>query len=212
MGRALAGVDETTIRAMHDGLRTIKANLKNELTSGSRTQSDPTQAGRRARSRAGGLAPPRRAGAAAAVCAAQVERAHSRPLRASRAANACRAAAVAADPVHAGANACAGPASHPPPRAAAAMRRRPPRPSPSSASVGSARFVMLVVIPLVALALGFSWWLSSGRYVSTDNAYVGADKSLITPAGHRRDRRRPCGRGAEGQGRRSAVRHRSAAL
>ena len=43
------------------------------------------------------------------------------------------------------------------------------------------RFVMLVVIPLVALALGFSWWLSSGRYVSTDNAYVGADKSLITP-------------------------------
>ena len=46
---------------------------------------------------------------------------------------------------------------------------------------GTGRFVMLVVIPLVALALGFSWWLSSGRYVSTDNAYVGADKSLITP-------------------------------
>jgi membrane fusion protein, multidrug efflux system len=43
------------------------------------------------------------------------------------------------------------------------------------------RFVMLVVIPLAALALGFSWWLSSGRYISTDNAYVGADKSLITP-------------------------------
>jgi membrane fusion protein (multidrug efflux system) len=43
------------------------------------------------------------------------------------------------------------------------------------------RFVMLVVIPLIALAIGFSWWLSSGRFVSTDNAYVGADKSLITP-------------------------------
>jgi membrane fusion protein (multidrug efflux system) len=43
------------------------------------------------------------------------------------------------------------------------------------------RFVMLVVIPLVALAIGFAWWLNSGRYVSTDNAYVGADKSLITP-------------------------------
>ncbi len=43
------------------------------------------------------------------------------------------------------------------------------------------RFVMLVVIPLVALTLGFTWWLGSGRYVSTDNAYVGADKSLITP-------------------------------
>ena len=43
------------------------------------------------------------------------------------------------------------------------------------------RFVMLVVIPLIALGLGFAWWLGSGRYVSTDNAYVGADKSLITP-------------------------------
>ena len=34
MGRALAGVDETTIRAMHDGLKIIKANLKNELNAG----------------------------------------------------------------------------------------------------------------------------------------------------------------------------------
>ena len=34
MGRALAGVDETTIRAMHDGLKIIKANLKNELIAG----------------------------------------------------------------------------------------------------------------------------------------------------------------------------------
>jgi len=46
---------------------------------------------------------------------------------------------------------------------------------------GGGRFVMLVVIPLVALALGFGWWLNGGRYVGTDNAYVGADKSLITP-------------------------------
>jgi MarR family transcriptional regulator for hemolysin len=34
MGRALAGVDEKTIRAMHDGLKIIKANLKNELIAG----------------------------------------------------------------------------------------------------------------------------------------------------------------------------------
>jgi MarR family transcriptional regulator for hemolysin len=34
MGRALAGVDETTIRVMQDGLKTIKANLKAELTPG----------------------------------------------------------------------------------------------------------------------------------------------------------------------------------
>ena len=46
---------------------------------------------------------------------------------------------------------------------------------------GTGRFVMLVVIPIAALALGFGWWLSSGRYVSTDNAYVGANKSLIAP-------------------------------
>ena len=40
---------------------------------------------------------------------------------------------------------------------------------------------MLVVVPLIALAVGFGWWLNSGRYVTTDNSYVGADKSLITP-------------------------------
>ena len=65
----------------------------------------------------------------------------------------------------------------------------PPAPPPAAQTPivvkrkrgGIGRFVMLVVIPLVALALGFGWWLSSGRYVSTDNAYVGADKSMITP-------------------------------
>ena len=37
------------------------------------------------------------------------------------------------------------------------------------------------MIPLIALAAGFGWWLTGGRYVTTDNAYIGADKSLITP-------------------------------
>jgi membrane fusion protein (multidrug efflux system) len=46
---------------------------------------------------------------------------------------------------------------------------------------GPARFILIVVIPLIALAAGFSLWLAGGRYVTTDNAYVGADKSLITP-------------------------------
>jgi membrane fusion protein, multidrug efflux system len=46
---------------------------------------------------------------------------------------------------------------------------------------GAARFIVLVVVPLIALALGFVWWLHGGRYVTTDNAYVGADKVLITP-------------------------------
>ncbi len=46
---------------------------------------------------------------------------------------------------------------------------------------GLRRFVLLVVIPLAAVAGGFMWWLGGGRYVSTDNAYIGADKALITP-------------------------------
>jgi len=46
---------------------------------------------------------------------------------------------------------------------------------------GVSRFVLLVVVPVAAVVLGGMWWLSGGRYVSTDNAYVGADKSLITP-------------------------------
>jgi MarR family transcriptional regulator, transcriptional regulator for hemolysin len=37
-GRALAGVDESTIRAMHDGLMTMKANLKNELIAGAESK------------------------------------------------------------------------------------------------------------------------------------------------------------------------------
>jgi membrane fusion protein, multidrug efflux system len=67
-----------------------------------------------------------------------------------------------------------GPQSPPPPPASAP-------PTVVKRKRGLSRFVMLVVIPLVALALGFGWWLSSGRYVSTDNAYVGANKSLIAP-------------------------------
>jgi membrane fusion protein, multidrug efflux system len=78
------------------------------------------------------------------------------------------------------------PARTPAPSPQAPPAPPPPAP-PAEAPItvkrqrGVSRFVMLVVIPLVALALGFAWWLSSGRYVSTDNAYVGADKSLITP-------------------------------
>ncbi len=43
------------------------------------------------------------------------------------------------------------------------------------------RFFLIVVAPLAALALGLMWWLATGRYVTTDNAYVGAEKVLITP-------------------------------
>ncbi len=40
---------------------------------------------------------------------------------------------------------------------------------------------MLVLVPALALIGGVYWWLGGGRYVATDNAYVGADKVLITP-------------------------------
>src|ERR1700742_3147637 len=59
----------------------------------------------------------------------------------------------------------------PPPVAAA-------RPRTSNARL---RLVLLVVIPLIALAVGGYFYLASGRYISTDNAYIGAQKVLITP-------------------------------
>src|SRR4051812_33035649 len=43
------------------------------------------------------------------------------------------------------------------------------------------RFLLLVVLPLVALIAGFTFYLNGGRYVTTDDAYVGAQKVLITP-------------------------------
>src|SRR6195256_1887186 len=43
------------------------------------------------------------------------------------------------------------------------------------------RVLLLVVLPLVALIAGLSFYLNGGRYVTTDDAYVGAQKVLITP-------------------------------
>jgi membrane fusion protein (multidrug efflux system) len=43
------------------------------------------------------------------------------------------------------------------------------------------RTLLLVVLPIVALIGGVVLYLSGGRYVTTDDAYVGAQKVLITP-------------------------------
>src|SRR5438270_7245194 len=43
------------------------------------------------------------------------------------------------------------------------------------------RVLLLVVLPLVALIAGLTFYLNGGRYITTDNAYVGAQKVLITP-------------------------------
>ena len=43
------------------------------------------------------------------------------------------------------------------------------------------RTLLLVVLPLVVLVGGGAFYLSGGRYATTDDAYVGAQKVLITP-------------------------------
>ena len=43
------------------------------------------------------------------------------------------------------------------------------------------RALLLVVLPLAALLAGGIFYLNGGRYVTTDDAYVGAQKVLITP-------------------------------
>ena len=43
------------------------------------------------------------------------------------------------------------------------------------------RLLLMAGVPLVAVAAGAALYISGGRYISTDNAYVGAQKVLITP-------------------------------
>ena len=43
------------------------------------------------------------------------------------------------------------------------------------------RFLLMVVLPIVALIAGLAFYLNGGRYVGTDDAYVGAQKVLVTP-------------------------------
>ena len=71
-----------------------------------------------------------------------------------------------------------------------AERKQAPSPTAETAAAPSVakapkrrwrRIVLIGVVPALALILGLTWWLSGGRYVTTDNAYVGAQKILITP-------------------------------
>jgi len=43
------------------------------------------------------------------------------------------------------------------------------------------RMILLIVVPTIAAVAGLGVYLSGGRYISTDNAYVGAQKVLVTP-------------------------------
>jgi len=72
--------------------------------------------------------------------------------------------------------------------AAPEAKSKPEQPAETEASAKAARpsrqrlrLVLLVVLPALAALIGFGFYLSGGRYVSTDNAYVGAQRVLITP-------------------------------
>jgi membrane fusion protein (multidrug efflux system) len=43
------------------------------------------------------------------------------------------------------------------------------------------RLILLVIVPMLALIAGLGFYLAGGRTISTDNAYVGAQKVLVTP-------------------------------
>ena len=45
----------------------------------------------------------------------------------------------------------------------------------------SLRTTLMLILPALAAIIGLLFYVFSGRYVSTDNAYVGAQKVLITP-------------------------------
>jgi len=78
------------------------------------------------------------------------------------------------------------PSTAPPPSVAPPAAPQPAAapastPAPKRGRRGSPRFLLLVVLPIVAVVAGGYWWLSGGRYVTTDNAYIGAEKVMITP-------------------------------
>jgi len=54
------------------------------------------------------------------------------------------------------------------------------RRAPASARA-QLRMILLVALPSLAVLIGLGIYLTGGRYIATDNAYVGAQKVLITP-------------------------------
>ena len=66
----------------------------------------------------------------------------------------------------------------PEPPAKAPVRKRP---SLVDRLRGNLRMILLVGLPALAIVVGLAFYLSGGRYISTDNAYIGAEKVMITP-------------------------------
>jgi membrane fusion protein (multidrug efflux system) len=66
------------------------------------------------------------------------------------------------------------------------LKRDDASPRPSRSLIAGlwaqhARKILLGVLPAIAIIVGIALYLAGGRYISTDNAYVGAEKVLITP-------------------------------
>jgi membrane fusion protein, multidrug efflux system len=68
-----------------------------------------------------------------------------------------------------------------PPAKAPAEAATPSKPALMGSLRRHRRTLLLVVLPLIALVGGVAFYLTGGRYVTTDDAYVGAQKVLITP-------------------------------
>src|SRR6202158_4632768 len=68
-----------------------------------------------------------------------------------------------------------------PPAAAPNVEAKPRRRGALALVRRFRRTFLLVVLPLLAVIGGLAFYLNGGRYVTTDDAYVGAQKVLITP-------------------------------
>jgi membrane fusion protein, multidrug efflux system len=73
----------------------------------------------------------------------------------------------------------------PAPEAKSAPEAVTEAPAKSAAAPASGRkrlrMILLVALPALAVLIGLGIYFTGGRYISTDNAYVGAQKVLITP-------------------------------
>jgi len=57
----------------------------------------------------------------------------------------------------------------------------PAAPPPPPARRSYSRYLLMASVPVVLAAVGGYWYLTGGRYISTDDAYVQQDRVTITP-------------------------------
>src|ERR1700688_3470539 len=61
---------------------------------------------------------------------------------------------------------------------------KPPKPRPATTLTAGLRkrmrFILLVVVPVIAVVAGLVFYMMGGRYVSTDDAYVHAAKLMVS--------------------------------